>query len=74
MARGVRFGRKLKLSFADKVAAIRRVIEGEKLGQVAKSYSVNISMISRLCNDVGIFQPVRVKRYPERPARIWAKG
>jgi DNA invertase Pin-like site-specific DNA recombinase len=48
LANGVRFGRKPKLSdFQRKEAAARRG-NGETLAQIARSYAVSVSMISRL--------------------------
>jgi DNA invertase Pin-like site-specific DNA recombinase len=49
MANGVRFGRKPKLSDFQRQEAIRRRAEGETLAEIAKSYAVDVSMISRLC-------------------------
>ena len=49
LANGVKFGRKRKLSVYQRAEAIKRRDAGEEtLAQIAKSYSVNISMISRL--------------------------
>jgi DNA invertase Pin-like site-specific DNA recombinase len=48
MANGVKFGRKRKLSDYQRAEAIKRRAAGETLGTIAKSYSVAISMISRL--------------------------
>jgi DNA invertase Pin-like site-specific DNA recombinase len=48
MAKGVKFGRKLKLSEYQRTEAIKRRAAGETLAQIAKSYAVDISMISRL--------------------------
>jgi DNA invertase Pin-like site-specific DNA recombinase len=48
MANGVKFGRKPKLSDYQRQEAIRRRAEGETLASIAKSYAVDISMISRL--------------------------
>lgn len=48
MARGIKFGRKLKLSDYQRKEAIRRRAAGETLADIAKSYGVHISMISRL--------------------------
>jgi len=48
MAKGVKFGRKPKLSDYQRQEAIRRRAEGETLASIAKSYAVDISMISRL--------------------------
>jgi DNA invertase Pin-like site-specific DNA recombinase len=47
-AAGVRFGRKPKLSDFQRAEAIRRRAAGETLASIAKSYAVDISMISRL--------------------------
>jgi len=48
MARGIKFGRKPKLSDYQRAEAIRRRAAGETLASIAKSYAVDISMISRL--------------------------
>jgi DNA invertase Pin-like site-specific DNA recombinase len=48
MAQGVKFGRKRKLSEFQRAEAIRRRNDGETLAEIAKSYAVDISMISRL--------------------------
>jgi DNA invertase Pin-like site-specific DNA recombinase len=48
MAAGVKFGRKRKLSDYQRAEAIKRRATGETLAQIAKSYGVDISMISRL--------------------------
>jgi DNA invertase Pin-like site-specific DNA recombinase len=48
MANGVKFGRKPKLSEFQRQEAIKRRAAGETLGEIAKSYAVDISMISRL--------------------------
>jgi DNA invertase Pin-like site-specific DNA recombinase len=49
LANGVKFGRKRKLSDYQRAEAIKRRDAGdETLAQIAKSYGVNISMISRL--------------------------
>jgi DNA invertase Pin-like site-specific DNA recombinase len=49
MAKGVKFGRKPKLSDCQRQEAIRRRDAGdETLAEIAKSYAVDISMISRL--------------------------
>jgi len=48
MAKGVKFGRKPKLSVFQGQEANRRRAEGETLAEIAKSYAVDISMISRL--------------------------
>jgi hypothetical protein len=48
MAKGVKFGRKPKLSDYQRKEAIKRREAGETLASIAKSYAVDISMISRL--------------------------
>jgi DNA invertase Pin-like site-specific DNA recombinase len=48
MAAGVKFGRKPKLSPYQREEAIKRRGAGETLVSIAKSYAVDISMISRL--------------------------
>ncbi|MGB7835618.1 MAG: recombinase family protein [Xanthobacteraceae bacterium] len=48
MANGVRFGRKPKLSDYQRAEAVKRRAAGETLASIAKSYAVDISMISRL--------------------------
>ena len=48
MAKDVKFGRKPRLSVFQRQEAIRRRAEGETLAEIAKSYAVDISMISRL--------------------------
>jgi hypothetical protein len=48
MANGKKFGRKPKLSEYQRQEAIKRRAAGETLASIAKSYAVNISMISRL--------------------------
>src|SRR5215472_17336052 len=48
MARGVKFGRKPKLSPYQKAEAIKRRAAGETLAVIAKSYAVDLSTISRL--------------------------
>ena len=47
-AAGVKFGRKPKLSVFQRQEAIKRRAAGETLASIAKSYAVDISMISRL--------------------------
>jgi DNA invertase Pin-like site-specific DNA recombinase len=47
-AAGVRFGRKRKLSDFQRAEAVKRRDAGETLASIAKSYAVDISMISRL--------------------------
>jgi DNA invertase Pin-like site-specific DNA recombinase len=48
MAKGVKFGRKPKLSDFQRKEALKRRAAGETLVEIAKSYAVDISMISRL--------------------------
>ena len=48
MAAGVKFGRKRKLSDYHRAEAVKRRAAGETLVSIAKSYGVDISMISRL--------------------------
>jgi DNA invertase Pin-like site-specific DNA recombinase len=48
MAKGVKFGRKRKLSDYQRQEAVKRRAAGETLASIAKSYAVDISMISRL--------------------------
>ena len=48
MATGVKFGRKPKLSDYQRAEAIKRRTAGERLADIAKSYAVDISLISRL--------------------------
>jgi DNA invertase Pin-like site-specific DNA recombinase len=48
MAKGVKFGRKPKLSPFQRAEAIKRRAAGETLADIAQSYAVDISMISRL--------------------------
>jgi hypothetical protein len=45
---GVRFGRKPKLSDFQRKEAMARRDNGETLAQIAQSYAVSVSMISRL--------------------------
>jgi DNA invertase Pin-like site-specific DNA recombinase len=45
---GIKFGRKPKLSDYQRKEAIKRRAAGETLAEIAKSYAVDISMISRL--------------------------
>src|SRR5215813_5437053 len=47
-ANGVKFGRKRKLSEYQRKEALKRRATGETLASIAKSYAVDISMISRL--------------------------
>jgi DNA invertase Pin-like site-specific DNA recombinase len=48
MQNGVRFGRKPKLSDFQRKEAFARRGNGETLAQIARSYAVSVSMISRL--------------------------
>jgi DNA invertase Pin-like site-specific DNA recombinase len=47
-AKGVKFGRKPKLSDYQRKEALKRRAAGETLAEIAKSYAVDLSMISRL--------------------------
>jgi DNA invertase Pin-like site-specific DNA recombinase len=47
-AAGIKFGRKPKLSDYQRNEAIKRRAAGETLAEIAKSYAVDVSMISRL--------------------------
>jgi DNA invertase Pin-like site-specific DNA recombinase len=48
IAAGVKFGRKRKLSEYQRAEAVKRRDAGETLASIAKSYAVDLSMISRL--------------------------
>jgi hypothetical protein len=48
MKAGVKFGRKPKLSDYQRREAIKRREAGETLASIAKSYAVDVSMLSRL--------------------------
>jgi DNA invertase Pin-like site-specific DNA recombinase len=48
MSNGVKFGRKPKLSDFQRQEALRRRAAGETLAAIAKTFAVDISMISRL--------------------------
>jgi hypothetical protein len=48
MAEGRRFFRKPKLTPHQRAEALKRRAAGETLAEIAKSYAVDISMISRL--------------------------
>ena len=48
MAEGRRFGRKPKVTPHQRAEALKRRTAGETLAEIAKSYAVDISMISRL--------------------------
>jgi DNA invertase Pin-like site-specific DNA recombinase len=48
LANGVKFGRKRKLSEYQRSEAIKRHDAGETLATIAKSYGVDLSMISGL--------------------------
>jgi DNA invertase Pin-like site-specific DNA recombinase len=47
-ARGVRFGRKLKLTAHQRQEAIARRAQGEALAEIGRSYNVSHSTISKL--------------------------
>jgi DNA invertase Pin-like site-specific DNA recombinase len=62
MQNGVRFGRKPKLSDFQRKEALARRGAGETLAQIARSYAVSVSMISRLfregnADDLGANHP-----------------
>ena len=48
MARGVKFGRKFKLTNHQRAEALARKNNGETLTEIAKSYNVSHMTISRL--------------------------
>jgi hypothetical protein len=48
MANGVKFGREPKLPPHQRAEAVKRRATGETLASIARSYMVDISMISRL--------------------------
>jgi hypothetical protein len=48
MANGVKFGRKPKLSPYQRAEAVKRRAAGETLASIARSYAVDLSMISKL--------------------------
>ncbi len=64
MANGVKFGRKRKLSEYQRAEAVKRRAAGETLASIAKSYAVDISMISRL--EARCSRPWRRERERER--------
>jgi DNA invertase Pin-like site-specific DNA recombinase len=47
-ARGVRFGRRLKLTPHQRAEALQRKAAGEPVVEIARSYNVSHSLISRL--------------------------
>ena len=47
-AKGVKFGRKRKLSDFQREEALRRRAAGQTLVEIGRSYAVDVSMISRL--------------------------
>lgn len=51
MANGIKFGRKPKRDAFQQAEAIKRRSAGETLADIAKSYAVDISTISRLKGD-----------------------
>jgi DNA invertase Pin-like site-specific DNA recombinase len=53
MANGIKFGRKPKLTAHQQAEAIKRRAAGETLADIAKSYAVNVSTISRLPQPAG---------------------
>jgi DNA invertase Pin-like site-specific DNA recombinase len=48
LASGIKFGRKPKLSQYQRAEALKRRDAGETLASIARSYAVDVSMISRL--------------------------
>jgi len=67
MANGVRFGRKLKLTKHQIAEAVRRRDAGEALTDIARSYNVSHSTISRLPPSSGSIEPAaEVDRKPRR--------
>jgi DNA invertase Pin-like site-specific DNA recombinase len=56
MADGVRFGRKPKLTPHQRAEAVQRRAAGETLTEIAKSYAVDVSTISRLPYNEGAAQ------------------
>jgi DNA invertase Pin-like site-specific DNA recombinase len=59
MANGVKFGRKPKLSPYQREEALKRRAAGETLVSIAKSYAVDVSMISRLSATIAQGRPNR---------------
>jgi DNA invertase Pin-like site-specific DNA recombinase len=53
MADGIKFGRRPKLTPHQHAEAVRRRAAGETLAEIAKSYAVNVSTISRLPYNAG---------------------
>jgi DNA invertase Pin-like site-specific DNA recombinase len=53
MANGVKFGRKPKLSAYQRAEAVKRRAAGETLASIARTFAVDISMISRLRSPEG---------------------
>jgi DNA invertase Pin-like site-specific DNA recombinase len=62
-ARGVRFGRKPKLTEHQQAEALARMTQGEMLTAIARSYNVSHMTISRLAG-VAILQKVRTNSAP----------
>jgi DNA invertase Pin-like site-specific DNA recombinase len=48
LAKGTKFGRKPKLTAHQRAEAVQRRAAGETLTEIAKSFAVNVSTISRL--------------------------
>ncbi len=67
MARGVRFGRKVKLSAFQVQEALRRREAGESLVDIGRSYGVSHSTISRLPAEAGPTAGSRAKRSGRHP-------
>jgi hypothetical protein len=70
MANGVKFGRKSKLTAHQRTEAIKRRADGETLAAIAKSYAVDISVISRLPAEAGLTaaRSERSGRHQEEPS------
>jgi len=51
MADGIRFGRKPKLTHHQRQEVLSRRQAGETLKEIARSYNVHHTMISRLCSN-----------------------
>src|SRR5579883_756052 len=60
-ANGVKFGRKRKLSDYQRQEALKRRAAGETLTKIAKSYGVDVSMISRLRLLITVFEESRLR-------------
>jgi DNA invertase Pin-like site-specific DNA recombinase len=61
-ARGVRFGRKLKLTAHQRAEAIARRAAGEALAEIGRSYNVSHSTISRLNAGAGTVSDATIQK------------